>query len=302
MDTLTKYSNSKESLDILYTIIIYDKKRDEIIDEISDLINKSKNITNPIKRGKVSERLTLLKNFMNDNFDENSVIHGIFLIDAKINYIELLKNHLETCREYKMRNFFIKNDTVFHIEYLIDFFTNFDFIYHLRMTKNDGILIKMNKYKEKELSTHKNINEKLLQELSESKDNIYVSGIKMSIDNKKIICIPEQKSRDDIWNLFMLEKMKKNHVELEKRIRDISNPKMMDLYVFGKLKFEIKESMENYLLKELFIEEEKLEKLKTFVSEELFNFKIFPIKVIEQGDVADNFIKNFNGIMGIKYY
>ena len=27
MDTLTKYSNSKESLDILYTIVIYDKKR-----------------------------------------------------------------------------------------------------------------------------------------------------------------------------------------------------------------------------------------------------------------------------------
>ena len=48
MDTLTKYSNSKESLDILYTIIIYDKKRDVLIDEISDLINKSKNITNPI--------------------------------------------------------------------------------------------------------------------------------------------------------------------------------------------------------------------------------------------------------------
>jgi hypothetical protein len=59
---------------------------------------------------------------------------------------------------------------------------------------------------------------------------------------------------------------------------------------------------ENYLLKELYIEEEKLEKLKTFVSEEFFNFKIFPIKVIEQGDIADNFIKNFNGIMGIKYY
>ena len=78
--------------------------------------------------------------------------------------------------------------------------------------------------------------------------------------------------------------------------------KNIDLYVFGKLKFEIKDAMESYLLKELFIEDKKLENLKEFVSNEFFNFKIYPIKVLEVGDSAYNFINSYNGIMGIKYF
>jgi hypothetical protein len=97
--------------------------------------------------------------------------------------------------------------------------------------------------------------------------------------------------------------MKKNHLLLEKRLNDMKNEKTnIDLYIFGKLKIEIKESIENYLVKELYIDEKKLDKLKLLVDNSLLNFKIIPIKSLQNGDIADNFIRDYNGLMAIKYY
>jgi hypothetical protein len=76
----------------------------------------------------------------------------------------------------------------------------------------------------------------------------------------------------------------------------------IDLYIFGKLKIEIKDAIESYSIKELYIEEKKLNKLKEFIDHTLLNFKIINIKSLENNDIADSFIKNYNGIMGIKYY
>ena len=68
------------------------------------------------------------------------------------------------------------------------------------------------------------------------------------------------------------------------------------------LKIEIKDAIESYSIKELYIEEKKLNKLKEFIDHTLLNFKIINIKSLENNDIADSFIKNYNGIMGIKYY
>ena len=44
--------------------------------------------------------------------------------------------------------------------------------------------------------------------------------------------------------------MKKNHIELEKRLNDLQNSKTnIDLYIFGKLKIEIKDAIESYSIK-----------------------------------------------------
>ena len=97
--------------------------------------------------------------------------------------------------------------------------------------------------------------------------------------------------------------MKKNHILLEKKLKEIQNEKTnLDLFLFGKLKFEIKDAIESYLIKELYIDEKKITILKKNVEESYLNFKIIPIKSIENGDIADNFIKDYNGIMAIKYF
>jgi hypothetical protein len=90
---------------------------------------------------------------------------------------------------------------------------------------------------------------------------------------------------------------------LEKKLLDLQNPNTnTDLYIFGKLKEGIKEAIEMYMVKELYIEEKKLERLKKIVDPSFLNFKIIEIKSMQDGDSASHFIKDYNGIMAIKYY
>ena len=110
-------------------------------------------------------------------------------------------------------------------------------------------------------------------------------------------------SKEEIFIIYENELYRKNNEQLEKRLNDLNNSNTnLDLYIFGKLKIEIKEAIEMYIIKELYIEEHKLEKLKICIDDACFNFKIYLIKSLEYGDVAESFIKNYNGLMGIKYY
>ena len=109
-------------------------------------------------------------------------------------------------------------------------------------------------------------------------------------------------NNSEVYELFENELMKKNHILLHQKLTDMKNENTnLDLYVFGKLKFEIKEAIELYSIKELYIEDKKLDKLRSFVDESFFNFKIIEIRSLENGDIAEQFIKDYNGIMGIKY-
>ena len=323
MDELKKFINIRNTLDVLYTILIYNKSVPSILNDIEEQRIKAKNISNPVKKHKIMERLFLFENYLNNNYnpDRNTnteIINSIFLIDESVYRYDLTTEMLSIAKEYNMRNYFTKIDTFFHVEYLIDFFTNFYFIYHLKVNKNEASLTKMNKNKEKEMYNSKSITESGFNDLCNRvrneynyKENIFVSGnspalfakINSNINsNKNIILKNENLSRNDVWDLYETELMKLNIVELDKRMIELNNPKYVDLYVFGKLKVEIKEAMECYALKELFIEEKKFEKLKEFVPPECFNFKIYIIRSLEVGDSACNFINSYNGIMGIKYY
>jgi hypothetical protein len=315
MDELKKFINIRNSLDVLYTILIYNKSVSSILNDIEIQRQKAKNISNPVKKHKIMERLFLFENYLNNNYNiDTDIINSIFLIDESVYRYDLTNSMLSIVKEYNMRDYFTKIDTFFHVEYLIDFFTNFNFIYHLKVNKNDVSLTKMNKNKEKEIYNSKSITESGFNDLCNRirseynyKENIFVSGNAQSlfakINNvKNIIIKNDNLSRNDVWELYENELMKLNIVELDKRLIELENPKYVDLYIFGKLKVEIKEAMECYALKELFIEEKKLEKLKEFVEPEYFNFKIYTIRSLEVGDSASNFINSYNGIMGIKYY
>lgn len=123
-------------------------------------------------------------------------------------------------------------------------------------------------------------------------------------DNKNIIlCKKDGFSRHDTYELYENEIYKKNNIELEKRLNDLHNEKTnTDLYVFGKLKDIVSQYIETYSVKELYIEERKIARLKEITDPDCLNFRIIPIRVMEDGDSASKFINDYNGIMAIKYY
>jgi hypothetical protein len=123
-----------------------------------------------------------------------------------------------------------------------------------------------------------------------------------SFSNPKILLDNDDYGRNELNEIAQREIMKTNHTILQERLQDIQNEKKVDLYVFGKLKFEIKDAIESYSIKELFIQKEKYEKLRSWIDHDAFNFKVYFIHKLENGDVGDQFIQNYNGVMGIKYF
>ena len=315
MDILNNYKNFEENTETLFSILIYNKNKNEIIKNLDNHLEKAKNILNITKKNRINNRLFNLIKYINDNFNENIIINSIFLLNDKIFEYKLSNNDIQIAEKYKFLNFYIKTDNKFYVEYFIDIFTNFNFIYTMNINKNDLIISEMNKNKDKIIENSKVNNEIMITESIEKirknhnyKDLIIIYGNSQFLsklnDTKNLIIIKKDSlNKIELYNLYEREIFNKNNLLLEEKLNNLKNEKTnTDLYIFGKLKFEIKETIELYIIKELYIEDKKLEKLKTFIDESYFNFKIIIIKSLEQGDIADNFIKNYNGVMGIKYY
>lgn len=316
MNILNDYKLIEESTESLFSILIYNKKIDEIIKFTEDQLDKAKNISNPIKKNKVNNRLFSFLKYLRDNYEsiEDYIVNSIFLLNDKVFEYKLSKDEIKIAHEYSFQKVYFKSDIKFHVSYFNDLFYNFDFIHTIKINKNELSIIKLNKNKEKELEKLKlnnenNIIESIdkIRKIYNYNDYIVVYGnntlLSKLINIKNIIIKKDLINKDEIHDLYENEIMKKNITELEKRMNDIKNVNTnIDLYIFGKLKMEIKDAIESYSIKELYIENKKLEKLKEFIDNDLLNFKIIPIKSLEVGDSADIFIKDYNGLMGIKYF
>jgi len=70
--------------------------------------------------------------------------------------------------------------------------------------------------------------------------------------------------------------------------------------MFGKK--EVSNGILDYMVKKLFISKKLYKSLKKNISKEYLNFEIIIIKKNSNGDIGDIFFKNYEGIIGIKYY
>ena len=164
MDDLKKFTKINENNETLITIYIYNKNVLEIITLFEKELEKAKNISNPIKKYKISNRYYNLIKKLNE-LNEESIINSIFLINDEIFEYKLDNNALNTIIEYKLKEVFFVIDTHFHITYLLDIFTNFDFIYSICLSKNSAQLIKLNENKNKIVYENKISNENDLNEI-----------------------------------------------------------------------------------------------------------------------------------------
>ena len=313
MDDLKKFTKINENNETLITIYIYNKNVLEIITLFEKELEKAKNISNPIKKYKISNLYYSLLKKLNELY-EDYIINSIFLINDDIFEYKLDNNDINTIIEYKLKEVFFVIDTHFHITYLLDIFTNFDFIYSICFSKNNAQLIKLNENKNKIVYENKISNENDLNEIIikckdeyKYKNLIIIYGESLLLNkletNKTYIVLNEKRKYNEIYSIYQ-ENIYKNNLELlEKKLNELSNEKTnLDLFVFGKLKMEIKDAIEAYSLKELYIEERKLELLKDILEPEYFNFKIILIKSFQAGDIGDKFITDYKGLMGIKYF
>lgn len=315
LEDLRKFKKYEENRETLITIYFHNMSKEDTLNKITNELNKISTIQNLSVKKKINDRLYNLR-IRIEKLNETTIVSSLFLVNDKIYEYVFTQKDNETFKEYNLQKNYIKKNSFFDINYIIDLFTNFEFNYCCQITSNHIKFkkINMNKYKtllEYKFSNEKNMIENINMFILDHKiDILLVYGINsnnikyvMNEKNKKIITRNDEMNIVEIMSLFSTRKYEKNNELLEKRLNDLDNPNTnLDLYVFGKLKKEILTSIELYQLKELYIEERKINLLKQIIDESYLNFTIIPIEVMNPGDVAERFISNYNGLLGIKYY
>jgi hypothetical protein len=300
-----KQEKLNHKIEDVITISVYEKTNEEFKNYLNNILNKIKNISNINLRKKLNDSIYLLL----QNIEVYEELNHLFFINENEIYkYEYTRKEIEKLKEYKLINPYYKTDINYQNEFFQDFFYNENFYIIISIDLNNVNIKKFTKTKEKNIKkqfkSEKDLEEIFKIHQNEIKNTIYYYSKKpINILNQYKLLLKNY-NNNEFFDYLEKEKQLKNQEMLKIKLDELQNSKInTDLYVFGKLKDEFKYNIENYLLKELYIEKTKLNKLKTILNDEsLFNFKIYEIESIEKNDVAENFIKNYNGLMGIKYY
>lgn len=304
-------------LELCVTILANGIVVKDFVEKLEETQESCRKVGNSLKRAGLCGSLHSLIQRVKER-DEKEVIYSLFYLyhgsesgcSELIEENVLTKSERDVLKEYGFLQYQYRNSERFPLEEWRDIFTNFDFLQVVHVNQQSARHLKMNRYKMKEIVNCKITSESHLIELvdrilKEKREKVYLYGISnyATLKVKAMVTYREgHLTKEEVWMWKGDEEMKFNLALLEERMKEIGDEKKVDLFVFGRIKMEIKEHVEGYLLKELFIEERKIKILKEIVEPETLNFKIIPIRSLEKGDIGQMFIENYQGLMGIKYY
>lgn len=304
-------------LELCVTILANGIVVKDFVEKLEETQESCRKVGNSLKRAGLCSSLHALIQRVKER-DEKEMVYALFylyhgsesgcseILEEKV----LTKSERDVLKEYGFPMYKYQNGDRFPLEEWNDIFTNFDFLQVIHVNQQSARYLKMNRYKMKEVMNCKITSESHLIELvdrilKEKREKVYLYGISNYVTSKvkaMVLWHEGHLTKEEVWEWRGDEEMRGHLALLEERMKEIGDEKKMDLFVFGRIKMEIKEHVEGYLLKELFIEERKIKILKEMVEPETLNFKIIPVRSLEKGDIGQMFIEKYNGLMGIKYY
>ena len=182
-----------------------------------------------------------------------------------------------------MNDFYITYDDKFKIGYLKNLFSEekLNIIYEL---SNDNLkIIEMDKLKSRIIQEIKVENQSLLNNKDKKDKPKLIHGTGSFLKKIK--------------NIDKIDFKKLNN---EIIINIINKLEIQNSQLFGKK--EISQGIMNYMIKKLYITPKLWRQLKNNVSSEYLNFKVLEIDTLENGDHGDKLIKDYNGLIALKYY
>jgi hypothetical protein len=309
--------NYTSPLELCVTILANGIVMKDFVEKLEETQESCRKVGNSLKRAALCGSLHALIQRVKER-DEKEIVYALFFLyhGSESGYNEIVeekvltKSERDILKEYGFSQYQYRNSEIFPLEEWKDIFTNFDFLQVVHVNQQYTRHLKMNRYKMKEVMNCKITSESHLIELidrilKEKREKVYLYGISnyVSLKVKAMVTYREgHLTKEEVWEWKGDEEMKGHLALLEERMKEIGDEKKVDLFVFGRIKIEIKEHVEGYLLKELFIEERKIKILKEIVEPEVLNFKIIPVRSLEKGDIGQMFIEKYNGLMGIKYF
>ncbi len=301
-----KYLKAKDKFESLYIFVIYDSNIDEFNEKIAKIMKILDNIPDSKKRGFLKSRIYDFQKNVNDNHKER--INGIYFVSTKVEKEEIEKEHIATLKFFSHPKISYNFGNNYPIEWLNKLLYDMEYINVFNIRNNDIKYFIMNDTKKKYVyqDTIKSMDVKTIIHSNILKPNnkmekyvLYGSSVNLKTfsDNMCIALINTSKDLEDseIIEHHQKDKFKKNNLELEDLLSKITHPKFIDKLVFGD---ELFKELDNYLIDTVYISRNNpnLNKIK--------EYKVNILEVISsnKGDIIDNFIINYGGIIGKKYY
>ena len=149
---LDNYITIKGNHDSLFTIIIHNTDRQSFTSELKTRLKKCQNITNKFKKKLINDRIYSLICYIEELKSINT-LNCVILVNSHIHLFHLTKKQISTLNDYSIKKINFIYDTVFHIDFIIDLFTNLDFNDVINVDKYTAKHTIFNKNKKKELTT-----------------------------------------------------------------------------------------------------------------------------------------------------
>lgn len=300
---LSKYVDETDKFESLYTIMIHSTSPEDLVQDMQHQLKKINTITNTYRRKYLNDRMFGFIEYLKQNYSQSTEVESVFLIGKEIHDIHLTKNYSGILREYNVPRQMFLYGSYFDIERIDKILNDTHF--------SDIIFIDKDKFSHTKLNStkHKIIKQNIsVCDLTEyiSKNDIK-RGIfhgaaihmkKLKIDDHHLKS-EKKLSNDELMSLITRNDMLELHKELHDCILMISNEQTMHMVSCGK---NLISDINNYMIKKLYCTPKMAKRVKDKFDKNVLNFKLIEITSLEKNDIYDELDKDYNGIIGIKYY
>ena len=293
----------KKSDKFSYTILIYDTKCEDAIEEIKNkLKNLNKKVSNGYKKRVINERVYQIITFLETNNKLSENINYIFLINNIFYDYEMTKRDVKFCKKWNINNFIFHYDEYIKIDYLKDLFSENKLKKVFRI--NDSLeIIKMDRTKSLVIENIDNLDEIVINKNIQDHNPELIFGLNKLLKKIKLSdnVFIKNLNNEQLMDIIETNIIKNNQEMLQIQILDnLLNPEFEDKFIFGRN--DVSFAIDNFMIKKLFVNQKLLKKLKENIEKYLLNFEIIEIISLETGDIGQEFNKNYGGIIGVKYF
>lgn len=298
------WRENNESGKLYYTLLIYKKSVNEVKNKLKDDLDKvNKRMKDAYKKKIINDRLFQIVNLLDTQFKDNNILNCIILSGRNLNYFTLSNNELELCKKWNLNNFYIESSDKFRIKYLKNLFSEDKVKLIFEINSNQISLIELDKVKSRLLDKIKVENYNEVLDLIEKNNPKIVHGIGSTIKKIKDLSNIYYKklSSEEINNIInKMEVINSQNILKKEVLNQLSNPAFDDKFLFGKK--EVPNGILDYMVKKLYITPSLMRQLRKNISKDYINFEILEVDSLESSDIGDNFKKDYDGIIALKYY
>lgn len=305
-----KYGKLTDKFESLYIFVIYGTNNEAFNQKITNIMKILDNIPDTKKRGFLKSRIFNFQEYVNKNIILDN-LNKVFLVNEKIEEYDLDKENVLTLKMFLHENISYNYGSNYQLDWLQDLINNREYVNSITVKNNDIKLTKISLTKKLYFPTETIKNMDLQEQIKKLLDK--EKGVKFIISGSSIILKNNQDKikhsdlvmysikeipEDDIWNIYLDCKYKKNLDELQDILNNITNPKIMNKLVFGE---DIMKEIENSMIEKLYCtieyKNKNINKLDEFDSN-----NIYPIVSKENKLFVNDFEKTYGGAIAMKFY